>query len=110
MFINAGANKFFNYIPIPANLPAKMIKLNLAMLEIGWLMPLIAIVEIVGGLLFIFKKFRPFAAIMLFPVMVGILLTHILYDRSTLPIVIVLLVIQLWVIIDNREKYLPMIS
>jgi uncharacterized membrane protein YphA (DoxX/SURF4 family) len=109
MFINAGLNKFFNYIPVPKDLPAELVKVNQAMLEIGWLMPLIATVEMIGGLLFIVKKFRPLAAVMLFPIMVGILLTHLLYEHSSLPLVIVLFVIELWVIIDNREKYLPMI-
>ena len=106
MFINAGANKLFNYIPIPDNLPAKMIKINLAIKEIGWLIPLLAVVEILGGLLFIFKRTRAFAAIMLFPIMVGIILTHILYEQASLPLVFVLLAIQIWVVYDNREKYL----
>lgn len=110
MFINAGLNKFFNYIPIPKDLPEKMVKLNLAMIEIGWLMPLIATIEVIGGVLFITKKYRPLAAIMIFPIMIGILLTHLLVEPATLPIVILLFAINIWVIVDNREKYLAMIK
>lgn len=93
-------------MPIPKNL----VKLFAAFMEIGWLMPLIAVAEIVGGLLFITNKYRALGAIIIFPVMIGILLTHLITAPSGLPIALVLLAINLWVIIENREKYLPMIQ
>jgi uncharacterized membrane protein YphA (DoxX/SURF4 family) len=110
MFINSGLNKFFNYMPMPKDIPENMMKLMGAFMEIGWLMPLIAVAEIVGGVLFITNKFRALGAIIIFPVLVGILLTHILIAPSGLPVALVLLGIELWVIIENREKYLPMIK
>jgi len=97
-------------MPMPKEMPEKMIKVMGAFMEIGWLFPLIAIAEITGGVLFITNKFRALGAIILFPVLVGILLTHIFIEPSGLPIAIVLLGIELWVIIENREKYLPMIK
>ena len=110
IFINSGLNKFFNYIPMPKDLPEKMMKVMGAFMEIGWLFPLIAVAEITGGVLFITGKFRALGAIILFPVLVGILLTHILIAPSGLPLAIVLWGIEIWVIIENREKYLPMIK
>jgi putative oxidoreductase len=56
------------------------------------------------------NKFRALGAIIIFPVMIGILLTHIINAPSGLPLAIILLAINLWVIIENREKYLPMIE
>ncbi len=110
VFINAGLNKFLNYMPMPENLPEKMVKLNAAFMEIGWLMPLLAIVEIIGGLLFIFTKTRALAAIMIFPIMVGITLVHTLQAPEGILIALVLLCINLWVIFENRAKYKPMIE
>ena len=110
LFINSGLNKFFNYMPMPKDMPEKMIKVMGAFMEIGWLFPLIAVAEITGGILFITNKFRALGAIILFPVLVGILLTHIFIAPSGLPLAIVLWGIELWVIIENREKYLPMIK
>ena len=110
MFINAGLNKFFNYMPMPKDLPENMMKLMGAMKEIGWLVPLVAIAEIVGGVLFIIKKFRALGAIVIFPVLTGILLTNILIVPSGLPLVLLLWAVELWVIFENREKYLPMIK
>lgn len=110
MFINSGLNKFLNYMPVPDDLPAEMVKLMTAFMTIGWLMPLVAVAEIVGGVLFMIPKFRALGAIVIFPIMVGIVLTHIFNAPSGLPIAIVLLAINIWVIIENRAKYLPMIK
>jgi uncharacterized membrane protein YphA (DoxX/SURF4 family) len=110
MFINSGLNKFFNYMPMPSDIPERMMKLMTAFMQIGWLMPLIAVAEIVGGVLFITNKFRALGAIIIFPVLVGILLTHIIIAPSGLPIALILLGIEMWVIIENREKYLPMVK
>jgi putative oxidoreductase len=110
MFINSGLNKFFNYLPAPKDIPENMIKIMTAFMDIGWLLPLIATAEIIGGLLFMTNKYRALGAIVIFPVMIGIILTHLINVRSGLPLALVLLAINLWVIIENREKYLPMIK
>jgi len=109
MFINAGLNKFLNYMPVPKDLPEGLMKAMGAFMTIGWLLPLIGIAEIVGGILFIFKQYRALGAMIIFPVMVGIVLTHLTLAPSGLPMALVLLAIEIWVIIENREKYLPMI-
>lgn len=109
MFINAGLNKFFNYIPVPNDIPVHLAKFMSAIMELGWLWPLLGTMEVVGGILFITNKFRALGAIIIFPMMVGILLTHIFVDRTTLPLATVLMAVNLWVIWENREKYLPMV-
>lgn len=110
MFINGGLNKLFNYIPVPDDMPEAMVKLTEALMSISWLMPLVAVVEIIGGILFIIPKFRALGAVVIFPIMVGIVLTHTINEPSGFPIALVLLLINLWVIFENREKYLPMIK
>ena len=110
MFINAGLNKFFNYMPVPDDLPEELMNVMAAYMQIGWLMPLIAVAEILGGVLFIPNRFRALGALIIFPVMVGILLTHIISAPSGLPMALILFAIHLWVIIENREKYMPMIK
>ena len=110
MFINSGLNKFFHYMPMPHDVPEKMMKAMQAMMEIGWLFPLIAIAEITGGILFMTNKYRALGAIIILPVLTGILLTHIFIEPSGLPLALVLLAIEIWVIIENRNKYLPMIK
>lgn len=110
MFINAGLNKFFNYMPVPEDMPEDSMQMFTAMMQIGWLMPLIAIVEIIGGILFILPKLRALGAVILAPIMTGIMLTHFTIAPEGLTMVLPLLAIYLWVIYENRNKYLPMVS
>ncbi len=110
MFINSGLNKFFNYMPTPDKMPAGLVNLMSAFMQIEWLLPLVAVVEITGGTLFIFARTRALGAIVILPIMVGILLTHAINAPSGLPLALILFAINLWVIFDNRHKYLPMIK
>ncbi len=109
MFINSGLNKLFHYMPVPDNLPESMMKTLQAYMTIGWLLPLVAAVEIIGGALFITNKYRALGAIIILPVTIGVLLTHIVSAPSGLPVALILLAINTWIIIENREKYLPMV-
>lgn len=70
-------------------------------------MPLIAIAEIVGGALLIFPKTRALGALIVLPVMVGVLLTHIFVDSSQIIIAIVIWAILLWILYDSWDKYKP---
>ena len=110
MFINAGLDKFFHYMPMPKDVPEKMLKVMAAYTAIGWLMPLVGAAEVLGGLLLIFPKTRPLGALVLTPLLVGILLANIYTAPSGLPIVAVLIAVVVWVYIDNRQKFLPLIS
>jgi uncharacterized membrane protein YphA (DoxX/SURF4 family) len=110
MIINAGLNKFFNYMPMPTDLPEKMQRAWAAFVQIGWIMPLVGAAEVLGGLLLIWPKTRALGAVVIFPVMVGIVLTNAVAAPSGLPLAGALLAINLWVLYDNRAKYLPMIG
>ena len=109
MYINSGLNKIFNYLPMPADLPPNMLNVMNAFNTIGWLLPLVAVAEIVGGIFFILPRFRALGAIILFPVSIGIVLTHVADAPIGTPFALVFLLVNLWIIIDSRQKYQPMI-
>lgn len=109
MFINSGLNKFFNYMPMPKDMPEALQKTMAAYMQIGWLMPLVGAAEIIGGILFIIPRTRALGAIVLFPILIGILLSHLFLMPEGLPVALVLFAIEIWVLVENREKYLPMI-
>lgn len=110
MYINAGLDKFFHYMPMPKDMPEKMVKAGMAFMEIGWLMPLVGAIEVLGGALLIFKRTRALGALVILPVLAGILLANISMAPSGLPIVAVLIAIEVWVIASNWQKYLPLVS
>ena len=109
-FINAGFDKFFHYMPMPKDLPEKMLKAFNAFMEIGWLMPLVGLAEIIGGLFIIIPRTRAIGALIIFPVMVGIVLTNIVQDKTGLPIALSFSLILAWIMYENRQKYMPLIS
>lgn len=109
MFINAGLDKFLHYMPVP-ELPVELQKVGAAFMSITWLMPLVGAIEILGGLLFIIPKTRALGAIVILPVLVGIILHNMTYMPEGLVIAGILLLIELWVIFDNREKYKTLLT
>lgn len=106
IFINAGLDKFFHYMPIPTDLPEDSLKVFNAFIQVPWLMPLVGAIELIGGLLAIFPKTRTLGAIVLLPVMVGILAQNFTVDPSGagVGISVVLFIILLWILLDNKHK------
>ena len=110
MFLNSGLNKFFHYMPEPEEGTYEAgDAMWAAFLEISWLFPLVAVVEIVSGAFFMIPKYRALGALLLFPVMVGIQLTHFTVYKPLIPMGLVLLAMHIWAIYENRRKYLPIV-
>src|SRR5690606_28877128 len=83
---------------------------SMALMEVSWLMPLVAAIEIIGGVLFIPARSRALGAIVILPITVGVLCVHSTVAPSGLPVALFIMATNIWVIIENRRKYLPMIS
>ena len=107
MFLNAGLDKLLHYMPKP-ELDAENLKAFEAFVALVWLMPLVGVIEILGGLLFIFPKTRALGAIVILPVMVGVVLHNAVFMPEGLAIAGPFFLINLWMIGDNWEKYKPM--
>jgi len=109
LLINGGLEKFLHYMPTPEDLNPELIKDFEALVEISWLMPLIVLAELIGGALLIFPKTRALGALIVLPVMVGVLLTHIFVAPGQIIVAIVIWLILIWILFDSKEKYLPII-
>lgn len=109
MMVNSGLNKFFNYMPMP-EMSEEMMQIMGAFITVGWIFPLVAIIEIVGGVLIAIPKFRALGAVVILPVMVGIVIHHLVHDIAGVGVGLVMLAINIWAIAANWKKYTPMIS
>ncbi|WP_417872776.1 DoxX family protein [Xanthomarina gelatinilytica] len=109
MMVNSGLNKFFNYMPMP-EMSEEMMQIMGGFIAIKWILPLVAIAEIIGGILIALPKTRALGAIVILPVMVGIVVHHLVHDMSTIGIVLILFAINIWAIVDSWNKYKPMIE
>ena len=110
LFVNAGLDKFLHYMPMPADMPAKMVQAMAAFATIGWLMPLVGAAELAGGALLIFKRTRALGAIVLVPILAGIWLANLTTSPGALPIVATITGVVGWAIADNWHKYRPMLQ
>lgn len=109
MMINSGLNKFFNYMPMPELTPQQLTLFG-AFETIKWIFPLVGLVEVVGGLLIAIPKTRALGALVILPVTVGIVVHHAVHDPGTIAIALVMLGINVWAILDSKDKYLPMLG
>lgn len=109
VFLNAGLDKFLHYMPIPEVDP-EIMKIGEAMMTLKWIVPLTGIIEIIGGILFIPPKTRALGAIVILPVMTGIVVHNTIFMPSGLMIAGALFLINLWILYDNRKKYHSLIS
>ena len=96
-------------MPMPEEMPQELQDAMTALMSLKWLMPLVAVTEIIGGALFIFNKTRALGAIIILPILVGIILFHATTDHQMTP-AIILSAILIWAIIDNKEKYNPLFN
>lgn len=108
MMINSGLNKFFNYMPMP-ELSPELMAVFMALVAAKWILPLVAIGEIVGGVLIAVPKYRALGAIIIFPVMIGILAHHLTHDLGGIGVGIALFAINVWVVVESRDRYLHLI-
>ncbi len=96
-------------MPMP-EMSEEMMQTMEAFMTIKWIFPLVAIVEIIGGILIAIPKTRALGAIVILPVIVGIFAQHLTHDIEGIGVAFVLLGINLWVLIENKNKYLTMLN
>ena len=104
MMVNSGLNKFLGYMPMPEMTEAA----GALMAAFGasvYMFPLVAIVELLAGGLIITKKYNAFGAVLMMPVTVNIFLIHTVLDPAGFVMGLILLLINLWILIENKVKF-----
>jgi putative oxidoreductase len=104
MFINAGMDKFFHYMPVPPLEPELQI-VDEAFRTIQWLLPLVGAIEVIGGILFIIPKTRALGALMLLPILIGIMVHTTYWAPEALLIPTIIFLIELFILYENADKY-----
>lgn len=103
MLLNGGLNKIFQYIE-PGEMTEGSMALMGAFMASGWLLPLIAIVEIVAGALFMLPRTRALAATMFFPISIGIVLFHVYQEPSGLIMALIIFFLNIWFLAEDKAK------
>ena len=104
MMVNSGLNKFLNYMPIPEMTESAEALMGALGASI-YVFPLVAIVELLAGGLIITKKYNALGAVLMMPVTINIFLIHTVLNPTGIILSIMLLLINLWILIENKSKF-----
>jgi len=90
VFFAAGLAGLLNLMPVPPNLPERLVTFNTGLMASGYFMPLLKSTEVVCGLMLLTGQFVPLALIVLAPVVLNIFLVHAFLEPSGLPLALIL--------------------
>ena len=104
IMVNSGLNKFLNYMPIPEMTESAEALMGALGASI-YVFPLVAIVELLAGGLIITKKYNALGAVLMMPVTINIFLIHTVLNPTGIILSLVLLLINVWILIENKSKF-----
>ena len=99
-----GSNKFLNFMPMPP-MPEAAGAFMGALVDSGYLMTLVALVEIVAGVSILINKYKTLALVILLPVILNAFLFHLFLDLSGIAGSAVALMMNLFLMYANKESY-----
>jgi putative oxidoreductase len=103
VFVVFGSNAFLHFIPMPPMQDQAGAFIG-ALITSGYIY-VIAILQVVGGLLLLIGRFIPLGLTLLGPVIVNIMLYHIFLDPSGLPLAIVISILALFLLWVYRYRF-----
>ena len=104
VLIAFGLNKFLNFMPV-LELSAPGLEFMGAFMKIGYGMTLVAIIEILSGVLIAINKYRALALVILFPIMLNALLFHLFLDPSNILPAVAAVAMNIFLMYAVKEKY-----
>ena len=79
-----------------------------ALFNTGYFFIFLSLVFLIAGIMFIFNKYTAFAAMIIVPITLNILLFHIFLDFSGFWFALIFILINLYFLKLNCEKYKPL--
>lgn len=109
MLAVVGLNKFLQFMPAMQMAPPAM-NLMGALIASGYVMPMVAMVEIIVGALLLTNKFVPLALILLAPLSVNVVLFHLFLDPASIGPAALVTIMNIYLAYVNKDKYRPLLS
>ena len=104
-----GLNAFLNFIPPPQTpLPDAAMAFAGALVNNGYMMPLIGATQLVVGVLLLLNRCVPLALVLFAPFIVNSIAFHVFLERSGLPMAGVFLALELYLAWYYRAAFRPL--
>ena len=106
-----GLNAFLNFIPPPPNGIAPGAQaFSVALLNTGYMMPLIGLTQLLTGLMLVSNRFVPLALVLLAPFFVNSILFHVFLEHTGLPMALIFLALELSLAWHYRRAYATLLK
>lgn len=107
IFTVFGLNGFFHFLPNPP-MPAPATQFFGALFATRYMIPLLFATQVIGGILLLAGFFVPFALAILAPVIVNIFFFHLVLAPEGLPVAIVVIAFELFLVWRNSSAFAPL--
>ena len=99
-----GLNKFLQFMPMPPMPEAAGVFMT-ALVTSGYLMVVVAIIEIVTGVLLLVNKYQSLALVIVFPVILNAFLFHLFLDLPGIGGAAFAMAMNIFLFFANKESY-----
>lgn len=97
-----GSNKFLGFIPMEAPPEGSFMS---ALIQSGYMMPLVGFSQVAIGILLLSKKWKGFALVWLAPISINMVLFHFKYDISGIGPAALVLFLNVALIVLNWNRF-----
>ncbi|MDA0314258.1 MAG: DoxX family membrane protein [Bacteroidetes bacterium] len=104
-----GLNKFLNFMPLPP-MPEPAQAFMGALIETGYLMVIVAIVEIIAGIFLLINRYSAFMLILIFPILVNALLFHLFLDLKGIGGALLTISLTIFLMVKAFDTYKILLS
>ena len=104
MLVIFGLNKFLEFMPMPP-MPEIAGEFMGALVKSGYIMVIVAIVEIVAGVLLLINKYQPLTLVILFPILLNAFLFHLFLDLAGIAGAAMAVAMNIFLFFVNKESY-----
>lgn len=108
MLIVSGSNRFLCFIPIdhPEGLAGEVME---GFVKAGYLLPLVAVLLIGIGIMFVFNKFIPVAAVLLVPLSINFVGFHLAVDMAGIAPAAFVFIVNVYFLFLYRHTYVMLL-
>ncbi len=109
IFLVFGLNGFLHFIPMQPMAGGAGAFIG-ALAATGYMLPIVFAAQAVSGALLLAGVWVPLALTILAPVIVNIVFFHLALAPQGLPLAVIVVALELWLVWEHREKFAPLFS
>jgi uncharacterized membrane protein YphA (DoxX/SURF4 family) len=99
-----GLNKFLLFMPFPEMTP-EMGSWMGALMATGFIMKIVAVLEILTGVMLLINKYVPLSLVVILPIMIVAFLSHLILDIGGVGGSAIFLFLIIFLMFQNKEAY-----